>query len=245
MRELSAPQLLEVWERAAVQSPTERALTLISAAHPNLETASLARLSIGRRDGLLLSVRESTFGPRIAAITSCPECREQLEFDFAIDDIRSSDTANDSQDPLELSVEGYQVQFRLPDSNDLMIAGATSDVESARETLLQRCILSAQRKRRQTPIAELPAEVVEHVEQEMFKLDAQANVQVELECPSCTRDWSTAFDILAYFWTELDAWAQRLLFEVHKLASAYGWREADILDMSAVRRNLYLNMVRG
>jgi hypothetical protein len=79
----------------------------------------------------------------------------------------------------------------------------------------------------------------------MLKLDAQANVQLDLHCPACQRGWTAAFDIVAFFWGELDAWAQRLLVEVHKLASAYGWSEADILGMSQVRRNLYLNIVNG
>lgn len=245
MRKLLAAQLLEVWERATAQSPIQRALTLLRAACPDLETDALASLSIGRRDGLLLSLRESTFGPRLVAITNCPECREPVEFGFAIDDIRVVEPSVEPGKSVATSFADYELHFRLPDSRDLMIAGATNDVESARDTLVQRCLLSARRKRRNTPIDKLPAIVVEHVEQEMLKLDAQANVQVQLECPACHRGWSTDFDILAFFWNELDAWAQRLLFEVHKLASAYGWREADILDLSATRRNIYLNMVRA
>jgi hypothetical protein len=31
--------------------------------------------------------------------------------------------------------------------------------------------------------------------------------------------------------------------EVHRLARVYGWREADILSMSASRRQFYLEMV--
>jgi hypothetical protein len=91
----------------------------------------------------------------------------------------------------------------------------------------------------------MPAQILESVEEEMSTLDAQANIQVELECPSCRRVWTVAFDILAFFWSELDAWAQRMLVEVHKLASAYGWREADILAMSATRRSIYLNIING
>lgn len=244
MRELSASQLLEAWERASVQSPTERALTLINAACPDLKTAALAQLSIGRRDHLLLSLRESTFGPRLKAITSCPDCRDQLEFDMAIDDVRVSQTATYSEDVIELIFKGYTLRFRLPDSRDLLIAETAPDADAARQTLLQRCLLSAHRKRRDTPWDQLPSSVVERVEEEMLRRDAQANVQVELECPSCRRGWSAVFDIVAYFWNELDVWAQRMLFEVHKLASAYGWREADILAMTATRRNLYLSMVQ-
>jgi hypothetical protein len=31
--------------------------------------------------------------------------------------------------------------------------------------------------------------------------------------------------------------------EVHRMASAYGWREADILAMSAFRRQRYLELI--
>ena len=41
------------------------------------------------------------------------------------------------------------------------------------------------------------------------------------------------------------AWAVRLLGEVHELASAYGWREHDVLALSPWRRQAYLQMVRG
>jgi hypothetical protein len=51
------------------------------------------------------------------------------------------------------------------------------------------------------------------------------------------------FDIVSFFWTELSAQAKRLLREVHTLARGYGWREADILAMSARRRQLYLDLV--
>ena len=245
MRELLAPELLEIWERGSAQPPTERALTLIHAARPDLETDALARLTIGRRDGILLSLRESTFGRRLTAVTSCPDCREQLELSFDLNDIRLSDSSLESAPPVTLVVGDYELRFRLPDSHDLIVAAAAGDVDSGRQILIGRCLLAAQTTNEEPVSDHLPAEILELVEQEMLKLDPQANVQVELECPSCRRGWTSAFDILAFFWSELDAWAQRLLVEVHKLASAYGWRETDILSMSAVRRNIYLNIVNG
>ena len=41
----------------------------------------------------------------------------------------------------------------------------------------------------------------------------------------------------------LDAWAKRVLEEVHTLASAYGWAQSEILSMSAARRRRYVAMV--
>lgn len=51
-----------------------------------------------------------------------------------------------------------------------------------------------------------------------------------------------AFDIGAYLWEEVDAWADRTLRDVHLLAASYGWSERDILDLSPARRGRYLEL---
>src|SRR5437588_9291945 len=114
MRELLAQELLEIWERGSAQSPTERALTLLHAARPDLETETLANMSIGRRDGLLLSLRESTFGRRLASITNCPDCRAQLELGFDIDQIRLADALVESEKSHTLSADGCELTFHSP-----------------------------------------------------------------------------------------------------------------------------------
>lgn len=242
MRPLSATELLEVWEQGSSLPLAQRALALLSIACPDLDREALARLSIGRRDGLLLSVRESVFGARLSGITNCPKCGEQLETYFYVEDLRTS-TGSTADEPGALSADGYEVRFRLPDSTDLLEAGNQQDAEAARKILLERCVLSARRNAAQLPIGALPEKIVTEIEREMLEMDSQANVQLEFDCPACGEMWSVVFDILAFFLGELDSWAQRLLLEVHTLASAYGWREADILELSATRRGIYLKMV--
>jgi hypothetical protein len=61
-------------------------------------------------------------------------------------------------------------------------------------------------------------------------------------CPVCGHAGQTLFDIAGYLWEEIRTQAQRLLHEVHALARAYGWREGDILALSAARRRAYLEM---
>ena len=242
MNPLSAAELLEVWEQGSSQASPQRALALLSVACPDLDREALARLSIGRRDGLLLSARESAFGPRLSALTDCPKCDKQLETHFYVEDVRTSNGSRAAGSG-SVSADGYEVHFRLPDTTDLLAAGDQQDAETARQILLKRCVLSARRNSEEWSLAALPEEIVAEIEREMSEMDPQANVQLEFGCPVCSEKWSAAFDILTFFWGELDAWAQRLLIEVHTLASAYGWREADILEMSAARRGIYLNMV--
>jgi hypothetical protein len=81
------------------------------------------------------------------------------------------------------------------------------------------------------------------VAERMAQADPQAEVQLALTCPACQHEWLATFDILSFFWIEINAWALRLLQEVHRLASAYGWRETDILGLSSWRRQFYLEMI--
>ena len=76
----------------------------------------------------------------------------------------------------------------------------------------------------------------------MARADPQADVTFSITCPACGHAWQAIFDIVSFFWREVNAWSYRLLYEVHLLASAYGWREADILAMSPWRRQCYLEM---
>jgi hypothetical protein len=51
------------------------------------------------------------------------------------------------------------------------------------------------------------------------------------------------FDAGSFFWSELGAWARRLLHEIHSLARAYGWSESEILTLSPARRQAYLELI--
>ncbi len=81
----------------------------------------------------------------------------------------------------------------------------------------------------------------------MAQADPLAETRLALECPSCAHAWEESFDIAGFLWEEIEARARRIVFDVHALASAYGWTEAQILALSAVsrRRALYLEMARA
>jgi hypothetical protein len=92
-------------------------------------------------------------------------------------------------------------------------------------------------------LIEVPPTLITAIAEKMEQHDPQANVQLNLTCAACGHDWLTIFDIVSYLWSEINNWARHLLRETHILASAYGWREADILGMSAQRRRFYIDMI--
>lgn len=67
-----------------VPSATRTLLLLLQVTHPATPADDPAQLSIGRRDALLLRVRESLFGPKFSSQAVCPHCGEQLEVNFDV-----------------------------------------------------------------------------------------------------------------------------------------------------------------
>jgi len=242
MRPLTAQELLDAWERGLNEPPVQRALALLTAACPETKPTELARESVGRRDGRLLTLREQTFGPRLVSLAACPACGERLETAFDVADVRVVETG-DGAEPLSLTVAGRELAFRLPNSLDLAALAACEDLEGARRRLLGRCLLPAPGE--EIAVEQLPEEALQAVADRMAAADPQGDVELALTCPACGHAWPAAFDIASFFWTEVDAWARVLLHEIHALASAYGWRETDILALTPWRRRAYLELIGG
>lgn len=242
MHALLPSDLLEVWERGAGLSATERALLLLATAYTELTLEQIAELSVGQRDRHLLALREQTFGPRLDSTATCPSCAVHLEFRVNAADIRSS-PPKETRGLLEVTHADYSVQLRLPNSLDLAKLDPAAELETNRQHLLQRCVIAARRANTEVAATEVPAEVSTAIAQRMAEADPQADVQLALACPYCQHTWQTPFDIVSYFWSEIHAWAVRLLREVHSLASAYGWCEAEVLALSPWRRQAYLELI--
>src|SRR5262249_50219709 len=136
----------------------------------------------------------------------------------------------------------YEIQYRLPNSADLLALAESGGVATASQ-LVERCVEWAMHLDRPVQGTDLPEPVVARLGEAAGQHDPTAEIGVGLACPACGHEWAPLFDVAAYFSAELDDWAQRLLADIHALALAYGWSEPQILELSHARRRLYLEMV--
>jgi hypothetical protein len=243
MQTPSALELLGVWERGLAERPLERALSLLALACPDASRDALADLSIGQRDRLLLTLREATFGPEMTGLLTCPPCGEALQTSFTTIDLRA-EGADEPAAPFGIRLAGCDVELRVLTSRDLAMAQAT-EAAQARSLLLERCVVAATLEGKPAKVDELPVHVVDAAVERIAAMDPMADMQLALRCPACGHHWHVPFDILSFFWTELEAWSAKVLQEVHVLASAYGWSERDILSLGRLRRRHYLDMVEA
>ncbi|MFE3767095.1 hypothetical protein ACFXPI_35670 [Streptomyces sp. NPDC059104] len=86
-------------------------------------------------------------------------------------------------------------------------------------------------------------EVLDAVAAALPSVDPGADIRLDLTCALCGHGWAAPFDVAAHLWADVDACARGLLADVHTLARAYGWREEEVLALSAARRRFYLEAV--
>ena len=243
MKMLSAAELLTIWERGQSEPQYQRALLLLAAVYPDKNMEHLARLSLGQRDTHLLMLKEKLFGSQIVGVVSCTNCDSSLELNLVVSDLLVSNSEQSSN--LSLILDDYEIEFRLPNSLDLAKVSHLAGVSQIAEGLLQQCILAAKYQTQSISAAQLPDTIVRALTDQMERADPQANISLDYSCPDCQHQWIAAFDILTFLWQELTAWAYRILGEVHQLATAYNWHEADILAMTPQRRQIYLEMINS
>lgn len=258
---LDAAHWLALWEQCSQLPPQLAPCALLASVRDADAEATEAdatddalhpeRWPLGRRDAALLDLTAALFGPALTAATRCPACGEQIDLSLSTEQLRVASMASTASAPSapcgSISAAGWQVDWRLPNSLDLAAAGAAGSAQAAQHTLLQRCVQRATCQGvavdRSEFAADLPPMLVQQLAAEMAAADPQALTELALQCPACTHAWTEVFDIGAFLLQRLAHWAETTLDQVHTLACAYGWTEAETLRLSPARRAHYLARV--
>jgi len=215
--------------------PLDQGLLVLGAALPDASYESLADWPFGRRNRALAQVELSCFGPTPGAWTRCTECGEKLEVELDFRNLASGTLEEGQFEPIVIKGRS----FRLPTSRDLALAAQEPDTRSAAVRLMESCATEVQ----DAPV--WSAEDLEEVGDRMALADPMAEVTFNFTCPECAREGNATLDLAAFIWDEMEARAKRLIFEIHSLASAYGWTEKEVLALSEHRRARYLELVQA
>ena len=239
MRRLQEADFPQVWDAGAERHALDRALLMLHHALPEWSYAELARLSIGRRDGLLLELRRRTFGAQLDFSIVCPRCNEILQDEASVDSLLLCDPWAAQPERVQAKLDDLSIEFRLMDTHDLAAVTALDDEAATRE-LAQRCLLRAHRDGEQVDLAALSDAQLGALAEAMDQADPQASLEFAMTCPACSHQWTVLFDVVVFLWQEIVTRAKLLLRDVHDLARRYGWSEAEVLSLAPARRSYYL-----
>lgn len=232
-RELAAADVLRAWELGGSLHPIDRALLLSSFAAPGLDPSSLAALSLGERDRLLLALRAHTFGERIDAVFDCEACDAPQQFSIGIDALRIESPDGEAR----VALEDRELRLRKLDSRDLAAVARIEDAGEVRRVLIARSV--------EGDPGALNEEEQAKVSERLGEIDPQADLVFDVMCSECQHQFQLPFDIAGFLWNEVSLEARRLLQEVAALAQAFKWSERDILAMSRKRRQRYLELAEA
>jgi len=246
MRPLSAAQVLALWDAGQTRHPIDRALLALALAMPEEAPDELADRPVGWREVNLLALRNATFGCALDGYAPCPSCGALME--FSLDGKALLDGLPTPDSNTRIKLDGQQ--WRLPSSRDQAMILDAPDPETAVYWLLDRCRIEEGGltdvptvNQKKSPKTKSSPALIGELESHMEALDPAADIRIGMQCADCGDVWNAVLDVGACLWDELGSRAHQLLESVHRLASAYGWREAEILALSPARRAAYLNMI--
>ncbi|MGH7369592.1 MAG: hypothetical protein ACREIN_01735 [Candidatus Methylomirabilaceae bacterium] len=257
LRPLSGRDEAFLGEEGRVLPPALRTTALLSRCvqrlgpRSHVTPESVRALTIGDREALLLSLRRITLGDTLSCVLVCANepCREKMDLDLAVRELLLAPYPH-AQERYEMTIADngttYRVRFRLPTGADqeAAVSVVLDDPADAAALLLQRCVERvAVENGGERPAIALPSSVARVLAQAMADLDPQAELLLNLTCPSCGTPSSVTFDAADYFFRELSGRQQHLYREVHLLAFHYHWSEAEIMAMTGAKRRLYLGLL--
>jgi hypothetical protein len=209
--------------------------------HP-LEAGRIWEASLAWRLQGLLAVAAATRGYALEAEGACPRegCEEALEFSLDLRDFAMTRPP----ERIEWRVEGSVVPVRLPNGLDQRrwTVSPPQDWASMAQALLERVDEGASEGGYG---GGLPPHDLEALSVQLEAADPLTSLKVEAACPRCGCTSSLEMDLESILLKSLAAEQQSLVRDVHALASAFHWSEADILALSSPRRAKYLHMIEA
>jgi hypothetical protein len=235
---LSDRAVLDAADALTGRPPTHWAAALTG--DPGLDVAAL--------DARMVELHRRRFGPLLEARTRCEECGEELELSLPAGELVAE---AGGEAPLAVPVAGLELELRPPRPDDLAAVAAEPGAERARALLAERCVVAARPAGAAEPAgtaaaavpSPLPPEAVDAIGEALAARDPAGGSRLRLTCPACGREWEEALDLPWIVGSELASEAERIAAQVHALASAYGWTEAEVLSLPAARRRRYLELV--
>ncbi len=209
---------------------------------------TVASLTVGDREALLLHLRRLTFGERMQCTLTCPQsdCGELMDLELKVSDLLqppNPDPAPVYEFTVEKDGSRYRILFHLPTGMDQEAAArqAHIDIQTAAEVLLRRCVADVVGEDDNRLV--WSSELLLDLPARMAELDPQAELVLNLTCPVCGEAFSSIFDACAYVMQETGADLNVLYREVHLLALYYHWSETEIMSMNTSKRRRYLNLL--
>lgn len=230
-------------EQAVSGTSTADAICLLDALLSSALTQEAERLcavdlAAADRDRMLAIVYERAFGDRIESTLTCTRCTQPVDLHFSLRQLTAS-----LNDPC--GVEGLRplgsarfeavggARFRVPTGRDELDA-ADFEQNEAESLLLNRCAEGGAWPGGAGAFQEMLDEVAPLID-----------LELTASCAECGYPHTIQFDIQSYLLGALLGERSRLIREIHRVATAYGWCLDDILSLTRSERRQLVELIEN
>lgn len=195
---------------------------------PDAPPCAAADLSASDRDALLAALHRANWGDRITSSIRCPACEQMVDLSFELSALQRQL----QPPPATVHVEGLRA-LRSAQGESFALPDAQAEEEAA--TLG----LHAGLARLQASITGADSPDVAQLGTTLEALAPLLDVELDAACAECGASQLVRFDIQSFTLQRLLDERERVLGEVHALASGYGWSLDEIVSLPrSLRRAL-------
>jgi hypothetical protein len=226
----TVPDLIRLWPPPATGSAHERVVGLLVA----LNGPAAARVTLGTHHRQLLALHRDLVGTALEAVVTCRHCATDSEFPVPVEAVLDL-PAPLPENIVTVEVDAVRETFRLPTVEDLDATHGLAYDDAVRRLAECTHVGGGAPLLGSGDLARLAAAWDE--------ADPAGDVTVDVDCVGCGAPLAVSVDPVEFVTRDLDRFLDRVLREVHALATAYGWTEETILALPTSRRRRYLELV--
>lgn len=190
--------------------------------------------TLGQRLQALLAIALASRVPPLTLLQSCRSCAERFEVNIDANVFERQERDSD----FEWSPQpGTTLRIVLPTG---LAQRAWSGMRDVALHVMARALVTTIDDAAPSADWKIPEEWIDPLAQELERRDPLTALEVETACPACAAPNEIEVDLEAELLARLQACQRQTLSEIHRLATAYHWSEAAILQMPAWRRRHYL-----
>jgi hypothetical protein len=193
----------------------------------------------------LLAIVIETQGQSLSLRVNCPQpdCGELVEIELDLTDFKQTGQPGTfSFKP----VPNAELQLRIPNGLD-QLEWLKKFYTQADNRFAQMATTLTTRLNGEVPPVDwqIPEAWLDLVSTELEQRDTLTDLEINTVCPACHRDLQVNLDIEEKLLALLALEQERMLEQIHQLASVYHWTEGEIVSLSRQRRLYYLKRING
>lgn len=188
--------------------------------------------SVASRLQGLLAVARATYPADLDVSARCERCHEALSFSLPLEGFVHAPVSG----PITCQAEGREAfEVRLPTGKDQqrwLESAEGNPLGMAKDLVMNETVLAA-----------WDDDLFAAMELRLEQADPYTALNLESECPHCETAVSQPLNLEGALLHRLQSALTERLRDVHRLARAYHWSEAEILALPPGRRDFYLACV--